>query len=115
MNHQRVVSPQLSKVYNHFNYNCIAVHNHFFAPSLIVISEDLKLYLSLGYKEVLIARQISNLRTDCMLQFQQFFVLKVTFLTSKLKLYTFSVAQLADLFKIKNVATMKVKSLMFYV
>ena len=31
-NHQRVVSPQFSKVYYHFNYSCITVHNHFFAP-----------------------------------------------------------------------------------
>ena len=57
-NHQRVVSPRFSKVYYHFNYNCITVHNHFFAPPLIIIPEDLKLYLSPVHKEVLIASQI---------------------------------------------------------
>ena len=36
-NHQRVVSPQ--KVYYHFNYSCITVQNHFFAPPLILLQE----------------------------------------------------------------------------
>ena len=57
-NHQRVVSPQFSKVYYHFNYSCITVHSQFFAPPLIIIPEDLKLYLSPVHKEVLIASQI---------------------------------------------------------
>ena len=57
-NHQRVVSPQFSKDYYHFNYSFITVHNQFFAPSLITIPEDLKLYLSPVHKEVLIASQI---------------------------------------------------------
>ena len=43
------------------------------------------------------------------------FVLEVAFLTSKLKLHTFSVTQLADTFKIQNVTTVKVESFMFYV
>ena len=58
LNHQRVVSLQFSKVYYHFNYSCITVHNNFFALPLIIIPEDLKLYLSLIHKEVLIANQI---------------------------------------------------------
>ena len=57
-NHQRVVSPQFSKVYYHFNYSCITVHSQFFAPPLIIIPEDLKLYLSPVHKDVLIASQI---------------------------------------------------------
>ena len=57
-NHQRVVRPQFSKVYYHFYYSCITVHNQFFTPSLIIIPEDLNLYLSPVHKEVLIASQI---------------------------------------------------------
>ena len=57
-NHQRVVSPQFLKIYYHFNYSCITVHNQFFAPPLIIIPKDLKLYLSPVHKEVLMASQI---------------------------------------------------------
>ena len=57
-NHRRVVSPQFSKVYYHFNYSCITVNNHFFAPPLLIIPEDLKLHLSPVHKEVLIVSQI---------------------------------------------------------
>ena len=57
-NHQKVVSPQFSKVYYHFNYSCITVHNQFFAPPLIIIPKDLNLYLSPVDKEVLMVSQI---------------------------------------------------------
>ena len=57
-NHQRVVNCQFSKVYYHFNYSCITVHNQFFAPTVIIVPEDLKPYLSPVHKEILIASQI---------------------------------------------------------
>ena len=57
LNNQGVVSLQFSKVYYDFNYSCITVHNHFFAPPLIIIPEDLKLYSSPVHKEGLIASQ----------------------------------------------------------
>ena len=44
-NHQRVVSPQFSKLYYHFSYSYLTVHNNFSARPLIIIAEDLKLYL----------------------------------------------------------------------
>ena len=91
-NHQRVVSPQFPKVYYHFNYSCITVHNQFFAPTIIIIPEDLNLYLSPVHKEVLIASQIRIL------------VLILTFVTRIFKLQTFSVAQLAYTSKMKNAA-----------
>ena len=49
-NHQRVVSPQFSKVYYHFSYSYLTINNHFFAPPLIIIPENLKLYLSPVHK-----------------------------------------------------------------
>ena len=57
-NHQRVVCPLFSKVQYHFNYSCITVHNQFFAPPVIIIPEDLKLYLSPVHNEVLITSQV---------------------------------------------------------
>ena len=58
LNHPRVVSPQFSKVYYHFNYSCITIHSQFFVLPLIIIPEDLNLYLSPVHKEVLIASKI---------------------------------------------------------
>ena len=57
-NHQRVASLQFSKIYFHLNNSCITFHNYFFAPPLIIVPEDLKLYLLQVHKEVLIASQI---------------------------------------------------------
>ena len=70
-NYQRAVSPQFSKVYSHFSYSCITVHNQFFAPLLIIIPKDLNLYLSPVHKEVLMSN--SNLKHSASLNFSSFY------------------------------------------
>ena len=110
----RVIDGFISLTFQKFTIICIIVALLF----IIILSHHH--YNSRGPKVVFVtgtqggSSSKSNSNAGCKLQLHQFFVLKVTFVTSELNC-THSVQQLSGVFKRKNTTTVKVKPLYCYV
>ena len=74
-NHQRVVSPQFSKVYYHFNYSCITVHNQFFFITISYYSWKFKAAFVAGAYGSSNSKSNLNLKDRSSLSFSSFLFL----------------------------------------